>query len=368
MSQNKSAQLNSIINEKLLVWYDDVKRPLPWRMDQEAYKVWLSEIMLQQTQVATVIDYFNRFIAKFPTVHSLASADESDVFKLWEGLGYYSRARNLLKCARIISQEYAGVFPSTYTELMTLPGIGPYTAGAISSIAFGESVPAVDGNVFRVLSRLFCMDDPIDQTKSRLRFQSIASALLTDRPGDFNQALMELGATVCTPKRVKCKECPLSNLCCAFDKDLVDKYPVRSPKPLKKLLQVMMIVLVNQDQVMIIQHPNHGLLGNLWGFPRVEFSETTSENEMKVKIAEFLAEDFGISAEPLWVLAGKDHVFTHLKWSTSLLFYKVNERPRVDYPVNEWHTMESLEQKAIGTAFKKQLQIVKEQIKDVCES
>lgn len=368
MSRNDNEKLKLIINEKLLAWYDEVKRPLPWRIDQVAYKVWLSEIMLQQTQVVTVIDYFNRFIERFPTVHSLASADESDVFKLWEGLGYYSRARNVLKCARIISEVHAGVFPNTYAELVKLPGIGPYTAGAISSIAFGESVPAVDGNVFRVLSRVFCLDDPIDQLKSRPRFQSIASELLINRPGDFNQALMELGATVCTPKRVKCKGCPLSDHCCAYEKDLVEQYPVRTPKPLKKLLQVMMIVLVNQDQVMIIQHPNYGLLGNLWGFPRVEFSESISENDMKAKTSEFLAEEFGINGELQFVLPGKDHVFTHLKWSTSLLFYKVNERPNVEYPVNEWHTIESLEHRAIGTAFKKQLQIVKEQIKDVCES
>jgi A/G-specific adenine glycosylase len=323
--------------------------------------------MLQQTQVATVMDYFNRFIDKFPTVHALASADDSDVFKLWEGLGYYSRARNLIKCARIICDEHAGIFPGTYSELLKLPGIGPYTAGAISSIAFGEPVPAVDGNVFRVLSRVFCISDPIDVPQNRVVFQRVASALVFNRPGDFNQALMELGAIVCTPKRVQCTECPVSEVCCAYGKGLVNQLPVKSPKPAKKVLNVMMIVLIDRAEIMVVQHPNHGLLANLWGFPLLEFSESQNESDMMQALADYVLEDFDIHDEPYKVLPGKEHVFTHLKWKTTLFFYRISEKPKVDFPINEWHTIESLEHKAIGTAFKKQLHIVKEQIKDVCE-
>jgi len=180
------------MSKALLDWYDLVKRELPWREDTVPYKVWISEIMLQQTQVVTVVDYFNRFIAKYPDVIALSKADESDVFKLWEGLGYYSRAKNLIRCAQIIADDHKGVFPSTVEGLQKLPGIGPYTAGAIASIAFNESVPAIDGNVLRVISRLYLIDLPINQAKHMDVFKEQTMHLMTERPGDFNQALMEL--------------------------------------------------------------------------------------------------------------------------------------------------------------------------------
>ena len=226
---NALQQLNRLPGV-LLPWYDEHRRSLPWRGEVSPYRTWVSEIMLQQTRVAAVIPYFQRFMAAFPTAEALARADTEQLMKLWEGLGYYSRARNLQKAAQIVAQR--GSFPDTYEEVMALPGIGDYTAGAILSIAFGQAVPAVDGNVLRVASRLTASEDNILDTKTRSRFRALmAEVIPSDRPGAFNQALMDLGATVCLPSgEPLCDACPARSFCAAYAQGRQKELPVRISK------------------------------------------------------------------------------------------------------------------------------------------
>jgi len=218
----------------LLEWYDAERRDLPWRYHPGApadpYRVWLSEIMLQQTTVKAVIPFFNKFLALWPTVSPLAAAEEEDVLRAWAGLGYYSRARNLHKCARVIADEYDGVFPDNEAELIKLPGVGPYTAAAIAAIAFGRVTVPLDGNVERVISRLHAIEEPLPKSKALLR-DAAAALVPADRPGDFAQAMMDLGATVCTPKRPSCMMCPLQSACTGHAQGIAARLPNKMAKP-----------------------------------------------------------------------------------------------------------------------------------------
>ncbi|MFQ5675407.1 MAG: A/G-specific adenine glycosylase, partial [bacterium] len=253
--------------KELLQWYDNHKRDLPWRRSNNPYHIWVSEAMLQQTQVETVIPYYKEFLKSFPQIMSLANADLSEVLKAWEGLGYYARARNLHKGAQLICRDYDGLLPDKYHELLRIPGIGPYTAAAIASIAFDERYAVVDGNVSRVLSRLFLMNEPPSQNKPQ--FQKIATLLLHgNRPGDFNQAMMELGALVCTPKDPACSECPVQAHCEAFktltDPSMLPKRAFAKPKP---HFDVVVGIIWRRGRILIDQRPLNGLLGGLWEFP-----------------------------------------------------------------------------------------------------
>jgi A/G-specific adenine glycosylase len=251
----------------LLRHYDDHRRDLPWRDSQEPYRVWVSEIMLQQTRVETAIPYYNRWMERFPTVEALADVDEERVLKAWEGLGYYSRARNLHRSALIVRERLGGVLPQDSQSLRALPGIGEYTAGAIASIAHGEVVPAVDGNVRRVLSRLFDLEDP---TASSLRKRA-AALVDPDRPGDWNQALMELGATVCTPRAPRCGECPLSGECRALAEGTQELRPAARRRPsVRAVSYAVLIVSEPAGGLLMVRRPPDGLLGGLWEFPAVE--------------------------------------------------------------------------------------------------
>lgn len=351
------------MSKKLLAWYDQVMRPLPWRENKDPYRVWISEVMLQQTQVVTVISYFNRFIARFPDVKSLSEADESEVFKLWEGLGYYSRAKNLMRCAKVVVEEYGSIFPSHSRELVKLPGIGPYTAGAIASIAYDEKTPAIDGNVLRVVSRLNCIDLPINNPKNLDVFHQYIMSMMTERPGDFNQALMELGATICTPKLIKCNECPLAIQCCAFKEGTMYLYPNKPKKPPKKEIAPIFIIVLCKTEILIMKHPNEGLLNNLWGFPRIDIERIDIHSQdLEMVASDWLSENLGIKATVKAKLEGKIHVFTHLRWMPVLFFYEIDEKLSVDYPIIEWSTIEKLQEKALPTAFIKQLGAVKEGI------
>ena len=343
------------MSKALLDWYDRVKRDLPWREDAEPYKVWISEIMLQQTQVVTVVDYFNRFIAKYPNVMALSKAEESDVFKLWEGLGYYSRAKNLIRCARIVVDDHNGLFPSSSEGLQKLPGIGPYTAGAIASIAFGERVPAVDGNVLRVISRLFVIDLPIDQSKNLMVFRELTMTLMTDRPGDFNQAVMELGATICTPRKPQCKVCPLSANCMAYKSNTVETYPNKPPKPSKREVDLGICIVFNGDELLITKNSNNGLLANLWAFPSFELDDLSTG---EIQIARWLEENYGIYGTCVHKHNGRTHVFTHLKWKPILYFLYVNDKISIEFPTSEWTTLDRLKEKALPTAFTKQIDLI----------
>jgi A/G-specific adenine glycosylase len=250
---------------RLLSFYDTQHRKLPWREAADPYRVMVSEFMLQQTRVEAVIPYYQRWLHRFPDVHALAQADPDDVLKAWEGLGYYSRARNLQRAAQMVREHHNGDIPGAYTELKSLPGIGAYTAAAIASISFARPHAAVDGNVRRVLSRV--LDEP-NPTASEL--QRYADQLLdAHRPGDFNQAMMELGATVCTPRHPDCTSCPVQQLCRAHAAGTVTLRPAPKPKAALPHLRVNTLVAVNSGEVLVTQRPQHGLLAGLWEFPEI---------------------------------------------------------------------------------------------------
>lgn len=263
-----------MIQDRLLEWYTLHLRDLPWRKTQNPYFIWVSEVMLQQTQVHTVIPYYKRFISQFPTLEALAEAPLQQVLKVWENLGYYSRARHLHRAAKTVVHEMYGVFPSSMEELQQLPGVGPYIASAILSIAFGERVPAVDGNVKRVVSRLYLIQDPLDENRVKDRIHTLALHLVPeDAPAEFNQGIMDLGASICRVRKPQCTNCPLKSLCLAYRNGLQHVLPIirkRDPIPHKEITAGL---IVNKEaQLLIVQRPNHGLLGGLWKFPGGERS------------------------------------------------------------------------------------------------
>ena len=281
---------NQDIQRKLLVWYDKTKRDLPWRNTKDPYSIWVSEVMLQQTQVKTVIPYYERWIKTLPTIDKLANAPEQKILKLWEGLGYYSRAKNLKKSAKIIYKEMNGKLPSTVKNLQNLPGIGRYTAGAISSIAFGLKAPVLDGNVKRVLSRLFCINkNGTTSAFENCLWEKAENLLPFRRPGDFNQALMELGATVCIPGSPICQQCPLRTICKAFLKNKVNEFPPSKKIKSSKKIEVSAGIIIKNKKVYIQQRLKNGLMGGLWEFPggkreQGESSEECLKREIKEEL------------------------------------------------------------------------------------
>ncbi|OOY04060.1 A/G-specific adenine glycosylase [Thioclava sp. F28-4] len=270
------------IGETLLNWYDANARVMPWRVSPadraegerpDPYRVWLSEVMLQQTTVAAVRDYFRRFTERWPDVGALAAAEDGDVMAEWAGLGYYARARNLLKCARVVAGELDGRFPETAAELQKLPGIGPYTSAAIAAIAYDEPVAVVDGNVERVVSRLFSVDTPLPGAKTELT-ELTAQITPEDRPGDFAQAMMDLGATICTPRNPACGICPLIDACTARAAGIAETLPRKAPKKEKPTRRGFAYVVMNgQGDVLLERRPDKGLLGGTLGFPGSDWSE-----------------------------------------------------------------------------------------------
>ncbi|ODA40361.1 A/G-specific adenine glycosylase [Desulfosporosinus sp. BG] len=257
----------------LLAWYSVEKRDLPWRRTGDPYAIWVSEVMLQQTQVKTVIPYYERFLQRFPGVAQLGTASLEDVLTLWSGLGYYSRARRMWEGARYLLDQYDGKMPVDYNALLLVPGIGKYTAGAIASIAFGQSVAAIDGNVLRVVSRLLAWSEPVETARSYRHFNDQLMVWQPAlRPGDFNQALMELGAMVCTPTKPDCANCPLAQACEGYLQGNAHRYPVKKLKAKRQVLTRLTFVLRREDQVFIQKRPSQGLLADLWEFPGVELS------------------------------------------------------------------------------------------------
>ncbi|GAB5493037.1 MAG: A/G-specific adenine glycosylase [Phototrophicaceae bacterium] len=295
----------------LLAWYDANKADLPWR-GAPAYPVWLSEIMLQQTQIDTVIPYYKRFLETYPTIHDLAQADLDKVLKLWEGLGYYSRARNLHKTAKIVSIELKGEFPSDVPNLLKLPGIGRYTAGAIASIAFDTQAPVLDGNVIRVFSRWLDLSDDVSQTSTKNYLWDVADELVpAERTGDYNQALMELGQKICTPRNPLCEQCPVQGICSAYANGTQAERPVKKKKPKTPHYDVSAGIIRNQEGLFLIaQRPMDGLLGGLWEFAggKQEQGETMQEC-LKRELKEELAIEVEVGALFIKV----KHAFTHFK-------------------------------------------------------
>ncbi len=252
-------------------WYDPEDRPMPWKSEKNPYLVWLSEIILQQTRVEQGLPYYNRFKNKYPTVDFLAAAPEDEIMKYWEGLGYYSRARNLHDSAKFIAKSLNGVFPKTYKDILTLKGVGPYTAAAIASFAFGLPHAVVDGNVYRVLSRIFGINDAIDGSAGKKKFESLAHELLDKKnPAEYNQAIIDFGAIHCSPKLPSCEKCPFNNRCFAFLNNQVDSFPVKSKKIQRKTRYFNYLVLNSSSQVLIRKRTQKDVWRNLYEFPIIE--------------------------------------------------------------------------------------------------
>ena len=328
--------------QKLLAWYDENKRDLPWRRSKNPYHIWVSEIMLQQTRVDTVIPYYERFLDWFPTVESLANAAEERLLKAWEGLGYYSRVRNMQTAAQQIMSEYEGKFPSTYESISSLKGIGPYTAGAISSIAFNLPQPAVDGNVMRVLARLFEVNHDIGNPSNRKIFQAMMEVLIDpDRPGDFNQALMDLGSDIEAPVNPRPEESPLKEFSAAYQHGTMDRYPIKAPK--KKPIPIYLKALVvqnSQGQFLLEKNESEKLLAGFWHFPLIEvdeFPDQTQDLDLFSQVAESILQlgpspqesfeqdyDLEVDWQDLRFEEVK-HVFSHRKWHIQIIAGRVAE-------------------------------------------
>ena len=295
--------------QPLLSWYEASKRDLPWRHTRDPYRIWVSEIMLQQTRVEAVIPYYHRFLSRLPDVKALAQCPEEELMKLWEGLGYYSRVRNMQKAARSIMELHGGVFPTTYADIRALCGIGDYTAGAIGSFAFDLPVPAVDGNVLRVVARLCAYgEDVLSPVAKRAVTAAVAAAQPQDRAADFNQALIELGAIVCTPNGVpKCEECPLRDACLARAEGLETTLPVRKKAAPRKITPKTVLILRDGERVALCRRPDTGLLAGLYEPPTLQGH--FSEEELRALLLKG-----GIDPLYLTPLENAKHIFTHLEW------------------------------------------------------
>lgn len=312
-----SEEIRAFPNTKLLHWYESVKRDLPWRQTKNPYKVWISEIILQQTRVDQGLPYYKRFIEAFPTVDDLANAEEDDVLKLWEGLGYYSRARNLHFTAKEIANNLDSTFPSTYKSLLTLKGIGPYTAAAIGSICFNLPVAAVDGNVYRVLSRYFGITQSIDETAVKKQIAELASEVLAKQsPGNHNQAVMELGATVCSPLAPNCKECPLNGSCKAFALNMQAELPVRSKKTKVRDRFFYYTVMVSNGEILVSKRGAGDIWQGLYEFPLIESQSRLRDTE--------LLKQLNLSAEDVVVHISSEfkHILSHQRIFAKFVWVK----------------------------------------------
>ena len=327
----------------LLPWYAENRRDLPWRQDRDPYHIWLSEIMLQQTRVEAVKGYYQRFLSALPSVADLAECDDDALHKLWEGLGYYSRVRNLKKAAQLIMEKFGGTFPKTYDEILCLPGIGEYTAGAISSIVYDLPTPAVDGNVLRVVSRLTEDASPIDQPAFKAAVRQHLAKIYPKEAGDFTQALMELGATVCGPNRKPdCQNCPCRDFCSGRIHGTAEQYPVKSPKKDRKTEAKTVFILSCDGKYALEKRPSRGLLASMWQFPNVP---------EKLETAQALAavEKMGLQPKDILRQAERNHIFTHILWDMRGIYLEVSH-PGGGFV---WLTEEEIEKEAaLPTAFR----------------
>ena len=327
----------------LLPWYDACKRDLPWRGTKEPYWVWLSEIMLQQTRVEAVKGYYARFLEALPTVDALAKSDDEQLHKLWEGLGYYSRVRNLKKAACEIVTKHAGVFPKTYEEVRALPGIGEYTAGAVCSICFDAPTPAVDGNVLRVASRLLDDATPIDLPMQKSKIREALQAVYPPQAGDFTQALMELGATVCGPnKKPECKQCPCKDFCLGYARGTAQQLPVKSPKKTRRTEEKTVFIFHCDGAYALKKREATGLLAGLWQFPDVP-GKLTLEQALEA------AQQMGLQVTDVRRQLERSHIFTHIRWDMTGYYLNVKV-PAGDFI---WMTEEEITEKAaLPTAYR----------------
>ncbi len=342
------------IVKPLCSWYLKNKRDLPWRKDRNPYHIWISEIMLQQTRVEAVKVYYERFMKELPNIEALANVEEEKLLKLWEGLGYYTRARNLKKAALKIENEFSGKMPNTYEEIITLPGIGEYTAGAIASIAFNEQVPAIDGNVFRVIMRIQNSKRNISKLSTKKELFMELSEIMPNNPGIFNQALMELGATVCVPNgEPHCETCPLKKYCEAFKEGTMLELPIKDSKREKVKEEYTVFILLNYNKVAIHKRENKGLLASMYEFPNVN-QKLNKEEALK-----YLKEHH-YSVLRILEVENSKHIFTHKIWQ--MTNYVVYVEEIIDNHI--WTDIKTIgDIYALPSAFKKQLEILKEEVK-----
>lgn len=327
----------------LLPWYEESKRDLPWRKDKDPYHIWVSEIMLQQTRVEAVKGYYQRFLSALPTIADLANADEELLYKLWEGLGYYSRVRNLKKAAQRIAEDHGGIFPTQYDAVLSLPGIGVYTAGAICSIAFNQRVPAVDGNVMRVISRLTDDETPVDAESYKQDVRNKLMQIYPAEAGGFTQALMELGATLCGPnQKPNCEECPCREICLSYKNGTQELRPQKQPKKKRRVEEKTVFILSCDGYYALSKRPAKGLLASMWEFPNVDGIKDVTEALWRV-------EDFELQPGELLKQIDREHIFTHVQWLMRGYYIKVKERKGAF----TWMTLEQIDSSAaLPTAFR----------------
>jgi len=336
--------------ESLLKWFKENKRWMPWRETKNPYYIWISEIMLQQTRVETVIDYYNRFIDKFPTIEALAEATEEEVLKSWEGLGYYSRGRNIHKAAKMILEKHQGIVPSTYKEIIKIPGIGPYTAGAILSIAYNQPVPAIDGNVMRVYSRVYNISKDIMEKNTVEEVRQMVEEMMPHGfCGDFSEALMELGATICTPKNYQCEECPLKDYCVAKELNLQAELPIRINKTKVTQHSKAVLWIEDGDKILVKKNKDTGLLAGMWVLPTLdlekkskdvaEVQKSVEENLQGIVLKEYVGES--------------KHIFTHQKWQISIFRGICTDNEALRHTEFQWVSKKELKELALPTIYKK---------------
>lgn len=340
MTSTKLPAVSPIINFKIsphrfrklvLDWYRHNRRDLPWRKTSDAYRIWISEIMLQQTQVTTVIPYYRLFIRRFPTVRRLAAADPEDVLSVWQGLGYYRRAIHLHEAAGIITKKYNGIIPSTYDELSALPGFGEYTTGAVLSIAFNQRLPAIDGNVVRIFSRLIADEGNCSQNTIKSYVRELLTTLVPeDQASDFNQSLMDLGAMICTPKRPNCALCPLRKICRAFKHSDPEQFPIKKGTKKRDVRPVSVAVIYHRGRFLISKRPPGGLLPNLWEFPGGKIFNGESPEDACVREAH---EETGLRIKVLNLIARFTHHYSH--FSVDLHFFKCSCNTKSSLIVNK---------------------------------
>jgi A/G-specific adenine glycosylase len=345
-----SEHVVNVIQRELLAWYRRHRRNLPWRKNKDPYRVWVSEMMLQQTRVETVIPFYENFLQQFPTMEDLAQATDEQVVKAWEGLGYYARVRHLHSAVKEVVAHYGGKVPDHPETISKLKGVGPYTSGAILSIAYDQPVAAVDGNVMRVFARLFAISDELVKLSTRQKMEQIAVHLIpAEAPGDFNQALMELGALLCTTPAPQCLFCPVQSVCHAFQQGIEQQLPVKKKAKPPQKMEVVVAWMVHQHTVLIEKRPKQGLLAGMWSLPTIEVAK--SETPLQT-LAKFCAAK-KISAKNYRDKGSFKHLFSHRHWQVRIVEAEVEEITCTLLEKGEWLPMELLPTKAFPTLYKK---------------
>jgi A/G-specific adenine glycosylase len=362
MMADDGARSPATVSQPLLDWFNDHARDLPWRRDRTPYRVWVAEVMLQQTRVETVIPYYGRFLERFPTVECLAAASLENVLKVWEGLGYYSRARNLHAAARAVVDRHDGKLPSTFDALMTLPGFGRYTAGAVASLAYRQDVPAVDGNARRVLARLYAVAEDVTRAPVRRTLERLACSLLpAGHAGAFNEALIELGATVCTPRKPQCDDCPVRSACRALAEGEPDRLPVQRRRGLVPHFDVAAAATLLNRRVLIAQRHMDDMLGGLWEFPggKVEAGETLRECLVRE-----IAEELGVEIAVGERFAVVKHAYTHFRITLHayICTLEAGEPVCLDCAAFRWVDLAALDELPMSVADRKVARALQERL------